>query len=170
MRYFSLAICLGLITGTTEAQDFFTEDVILKWTNAMDYTLELAEAMPAEKYDFKPTEEQLTFQEQLLHMAQNVAWLTSSYLDGEKVDVDRQMKGSSKAEVMVVLRKSLETARATLQTLDTATLDDEISFFAGPMRRRRIIFLLFDHLTHHRGQAVVYARLQGIKPPRYRGW
>lgn len=153
-----------------KAQDLFLEDAILKWDNAMAYTLELAEKMPAEYYSYQPTPEQMTFQEQLLHMAGNVAWLTSSYLNGISVEVDDQMEGATKTEVMAVVQQALEAAKKALQSLEPETLNDEITFFAGPMRRRRIVFLLHDHLTHHRGQAIIYARLKGITPPRYRGW
>lgn len=152
------------------AQDPFLTDAVAKWENMMAYTLELAEAMPSEHYDFRPTEEQMTFQEQVLHMADNVAWLTGSYLFGEKVSVEGTMENASKEEVIATARKAMEAAHAALQNLDASTLDDEVQFFAGPMSRRRIVFLLNDHLAHHRGQIIVYARMQGIKPPPYRGW
>jgi len=152
------------------AQDPFMTDAVAKWENMMAYTLELAEAMPFEEYDFRPTEEQMSFQEQVLHMAGNVAWLTGSYLNGEKVTIDRTMEGASKEEILATARKAMEAAHVALQNLDASTLDDEVDFFAGPMSRRRIVFLLNDHLTHHRGQIIVYARMKGIKPPSYRGW
>lgn len=152
------------------AQDTFLAEATEKWENAMAYTLELAEAMPAEHYGYRPTAEQMTFQEQLLHMAGNVAWLTHDYLGGPKTEIDRTMDGASKEDVLAVLRKALERAQQALQQLPAEQLDDTVDFFAGPMSKRKIILLLHDHLTHHRGQAIVYARLQGITPPRYRGW
>lgn len=152
------------------AQNAFLAEASEKWENAMAYTLELAEAMPAGHYDYRPTEEQMTFQEQLLHMAGNVAWLTHDYLGGLKTEIDRKMTGASKAEVIAVLRTSLQRAQQALQQLPAEQLDETVDFFAGPMSKRKIVLLLHDHLTHHRGQAIVYARLQGITPPRYRGW
>lgn len=152
------------------AQNAFLAEASEKWENAMAYTLELAEAMPAEHYDYRPTEEQMTFQEQLLHMAGNVAWLTHDYLGGPKTEIDRKMTGASKAEVITVLRTALMHAQQALQQLPAEQLNERVDFFAGPMSKRKIVLLLHDHLTHHRGQAIVYARLQGITPPRYRGW
>lgn len=170
MRSLLLTLLIFGASHLTMAQDPFLTDAVAKWENMMAYTLELAEAMPFEHYDFRPTEEQMTFQEQVLHMAGNVAWLTGSYLHGEKVTVERTMENASKEEVIATARKALEAAHSALQNLDASTLDDEVNFFAGPMSRRRIVFLLNDHLTHHRGQIIVYARMQGIKPPSYRGW
>ncbi len=38
------------------------------------------------------------------------------------------------------------------------------------MTERQIINLMNDHLTHHRAQAIVYLRLNGVMPPKYVGW
>ena len=152
------------------AQHSFLAEATEKWENAMAYTLELAEAMPSEHYAYRPTEEQMTFQQQLLHMANNVAWLTHDYLGGPKTEVDREMPDASKEEILAVLTSTLERAQQALVDFPADQLDEQVNFFAGPMSKRKIILLLHDHLTHHRGQAIVYARLKGIKPPRYRGW
>ena len=52
----------------------------------------------------------------------------------------------------------------------SSDLDEEVQFFAGPMSKRQILVLMNDHLTHHRGQMIVYVRLKGVKPPAYKGW
>lgn len=41
---------------------------------------------------------------------------------------------------------------------------------AGRMSKLQFINLLNDHQTHHRGQMMVYLRLNGIQPPEYMGW
>ena len=48
------------------------------------YTLEVAELMPDTAYQFKPTEDQMTFQEQLLHICGNMTWLSTTYLNGKR--------------------------------------------------------------------------------------
>lgn len=169
-RLFLFMLFFFSASYTMHAQDLFLAEATEKWENAMAYTLELAEAMPAEYYSYRPTEEQMSFQEQLLHMAGNVAWLTHDYLGGPKTDVARDMPDASKKEVIAILKTALERAHQALSGFSPGQLDEEVRFFAGPMSKRKVILLLHDHLTHHRGQAIVYARLNGIKPPRYRGW
>lgn len=169
MRYL-LFLILAFSSFATTAQSAFLAEATEKWDNAMAYTLELAEAMPEEHYGYKPTEEQMTFQKQLLHMADNVAWLTHDYLGGEKLEIDIELEGAAKTEVIALLRQAMANAKAALANLPESQLDEEVDFFAGPMSKRKVILLLHDHLTHHRGQLIVYARLKGIKPPRYRGW
>ena len=57
-----------------------------------------------------------------------------------------------------------------IDQLTEKDLDTIVDFFAGPMSKRQILTLLNDHYTHHRGQIIVYLRMNDIKPPRYRGW
>ncbi len=148
----------------------YLSDFQKKWKNAADYTLELAESMPAEAYNFKPTDDTRTFSEQLLHMVGNMTWLSSSYLGGKGFDTDLKADEYTKEEVLAILREGFAYSTATVAELKAADLEEIVDFFAGPMNKRQILNLMTDHLTHHRGQAIVYLRLNGIKPPRYRGW
>ncbi|MGK0251702.1 MAG: putative damage-inducible protein DinB, partial [Gammaproteobacteria bacterium] len=49
-------------------------------------------------------------------------------------------------------------------------LKGTVEFFAGPKSRMQILNLLQDHVTHHRGQLIVYLNLNSIEPPQYSGW
>ncbi len=169
-NYWLCAFLCTLLTYAGIAQDPFLQDLGLKWTGGSTYLLQLAETVPEEHFDFRPTPEQMSLGEQLRHMAGNVSWLTTDYLHGDGLSRASIDAALSKAETMAVLKASLEGAGSAIRQLDPAALDEEVSFFAGPMSRRRILFLLNDHLTHHRGQLVVYLRLLGLKPPPYRGW
>ena len=151
--------------------DNFISDYSVKWENAMAYTMEFAELMPADAYDFKPTEEQRSFAEQLTHICGNILWLSTDYLGGKDITGGEFDKNpTEKAEVITLLEKSFQHAAETISNFDPDHLDDEVQFFAGPMSKRRIMFLMTDHVTHHRGQLVVYLRLKGLEPPAYRGW
>jgi uncharacterized damage-inducible protein DinB len=154
-----------------QEQDPFITDYLSKWQNAMQYTVEFAEAMPAESYDFQPMEDERAFHEQLTHMCANMIWLSTSYLGGEGLaSADTDEPPTSKEEVIKLLRESFEYTAKTIAAFDIEEMDEEIEFFAGPMSKRKVFFLIVDHLTHHRGQLVVYLRLKDIKPPSYRGW
>ncbi|MCB0704161.1 MAG: DinB family protein [Saprospiraceae bacterium] len=153
-------------TGFSQSSNF-REDLLLKWDNTRAYSIEIAQAMPSGEYDYKPTEDVRSFQEQVIHMADNVTWLCSAFLGGTPFERESPV---GKEACLDYLKRALDYAYTTLETLDLSTLDDEVDFFAGPMRRQRILFLLNDHLTHHRGQLIMYLRLKGITPAKYRGW
>ena len=166
-----LLSCWALLMGSTLfAQNPLLKEYEQKWTNAKKSTLELATSMPEEHFNFKPTEEQMTFKSQLLHMVGNMNWLCSSYLGGEKIDADLKNTEYSKAEVLSILEKGFDLSLNAVKNLSTEQLEEKVEFFAGEMSKRQILTLMNDHLTHHRGQAIIYLRLKGVKPPRYVGW
>ena len=161
---------LVLGTNLVHSQSTFLDDYKLKWKNATEYTLEFAKAMPEEYYSFKPAPVEMTYGEQLKHIAGNMVWLSSSYLNGAKTTLDPVNAGNSKKEIIAILEKSFVYASQTIDQLNEKILNQNVSFFAGIMTKRRIMLLMTDHVTHHRGQLVVYLRLKGIEPPAYRGW
>ncbi len=168
-----LVFYLGiLLSCNLKAQDsLFLKESILKWQNASAYTLELAKAMSSENYDFRPVEDEQMFSEQLGHIGENMVWLAGTYLGDRKFEHPLlEKKVGTPVETVELLNASLLFAQHVLENLSPDSLNVVCDFFAGPMTRRQIINLMHDHHTHHRGQLIVYLRLKGIKPPKYRGW
>jgi len=170
MKYLLSLFALTILINTGSSQDPFIEDFKSKWQNARAYTLEFAKAMPADKYDFAPVPEEMTFARQLVHMCGNMIWLSTDFLNGPEFPLDVDHPSEKKEDVIRLLEASFDHAALAIANFSPDQLDDTVEFFAGEMTRRRIFFLMTDHVTHHRGQLVVYLRLNGITPPRYRGW
>jgi len=169
MRFLIAILLFGFCQAAT-AQDAFLEEYLKKWKNGAQYTIELAEAMPADKYDYRPTPEVRSFREQVVHIMNNMVWLSSSYLSKVSFKGDLKHKDLSKEEILMLLRQASKFAENAVRNLDAKDLEVKVDFFAGPMTKRQILMLMNDHMTHHRGQIIVYARINDIKPPRYRGW
>ncbi len=169
---FFLAGIATLAPLQSYSQDsLFLQETLQKWQNATAYTLEVARAMPPERFDFKPADEEKTFGEQLDHIGENMTWLASDYLVGKKFEHPLiEKKERTPEERIELLLASLLFAQDAIANTSPDSLAVVKSFFAGPMSRRQIIALMHDHHTHHRGQLIVYLRLNGIKPPKYRGW
>jgi uncharacterized damage-inducible protein DinB len=163
-----LLICVASAPGT--AQDPFLEDFKLKWKNAKEYTMEFARAMPADKYGYTPTPEEMTFARQLIHMCGNMIWLSTDFLNAPAFPLDMEHPSEKKEDVLRLLEASFDHTAKAIEKFPAKDLETIVDFFAGPMKKRRVFFLLTDHVTHHRGQLVVYLRLNHITPPRYRGW
>jgi uncharacterized damage-inducible protein DinB len=175
MRYsciFLITIILFPILLFAQTTDsVFMQAAIKKLKDAKEYTMKTVSLMPAEKFGFKPTKQEMSFGEQVLHLSANMGWLCSSYLGKESNPVsDTDMKLEKKESIMLVLDKAYDFALTTLEHFDTKNFSDKVDFFAGPMNKLQIINLLNDHQTHHRAQMLVYLRLNGIKPPDYVGW
>lgn len=152
------------------AQSGYLAEFQQKWQNAARYTIEVAEAMPEDRYDFKPTEAEMTFRKQLMHIMSNMTWLSRDYLGSSGFDHDLKREDLTKTEITALLQTAFNFAGKAAASLTTEQLEEKVEFFAGPMTKRQILTLMNDHLTHHRGQLVVYLRLNGVEPPDYRGW
>jgi uncharacterized damage-inducible protein DinB len=126
--------------------------------------------MPEEQYNFKPVPDEMTFGEQLLHIAQNMNWLSSAYLFGSKQNSKSDAKVLSKQSIINTISTAYDSALTVHYRLKPKQLDEVVPFFAGPKSRLQILILMHDHQTHHLGQLIVYLRLKGIKPPEYVGW
>ncbi len=164
---FALAIPFKLPAQTST--DSLVAQLSRKWTNAKVYALKMAELMPEEYYDFKPVPEEMSFKQQLLHIADNMKWLSSSYLFVPKKDKPDTI-AKDKVAVIKILSDAYDMGMKAHQSLTGKQLDEIVPFFAGPMNRRQILILMHDHQAHHLGQLIVYLRLKGIKPPDYVGW
>lgn len=171
-KYF--AILLLVIGGYTNADaqvtDSLQAQLLRKWINAKAYTLSLAELIPEQEYDFKPVPEEMSVREQLMHIAQNIKWLSSSYLSIKVPTEKKDSLPKSKAEILKIVADAYNYGAMAHQQLLTSQLDEMVTFFAGPKSKRQMLVLMHDHQGHHLGQLIVYARLLGIKPPPYIGW
>jgi uncharacterized damage-inducible protein DinB len=166
---FSAFICQA------QNQSPFVKDALSKWKGMKEYTLAVAENMPEEKYSYKPVKEEDTFAFQLIHMANNMYFLSSKFLRNTDSPVDtkaieKKLSTMSKAEIIQYLAKAFDYTAGTFALMNDNTLEEELDYWGGHSTKRKIVFLLNDHQTHHRGQLIVYLRLNGIKPPKYIGW
>ena len=163
-----LPICASM-GYTQDAGDVYQQAAVQKLNNAKAYTLEVADLMPGENYAFQPTIEQMSFAEQLLHLSSNLQRL-SAKLNNSTPPVNIDPKVTDKAQVREVVEQTYDYAIAVMTAFETEQLGDTVDFFAGPKTKLQIANLINDHQTHHRGQLLVYLRLQGVEPPRYIGW
>ena len=152
------------------SQESFMEMYLEKWSNSKDLMLEYAELMPEEQYDFKPTEEEMSFKRLVIHIMQNMLWISTDYLDASPFKNDIRKADPSKEELIAILQNGFSHVEKTLKAVKPHRLREKVDFFAGEKNILQMLELLDDHMTHHRGQLSVYLRLNGIKPPQYKGW
>ena len=140
----------------------------------------LAEAMPADKYNFAPTDGDFkgvrTFGQQMRHIAA-VNYEVAAALLGEKnpVEMGNAENGpdslDNKDSIVKFLKDSFAYSYKALATISAANVMAEVkSPFGGgrPTPRASLATILTWHSFDHYGQAVVYARMNGIVPPASR--
>ena len=72
----SLILCLSFFLSVMNGQISFIQDHITKWTNGLKYTEDVMNTLPDSLWHFKPVKEEMSFREQVLHITQNMYWLS----------------------------------------------------------------------------------------------
>ena len=155
-----------MFSQQTTPKDAFLE----KWKNSKNYLLEMAELMPEEHYNFKPTEREMSFKEQLIHIKGNMDWLSNSYFTETEFKREASEIPKTKVETISMLSEAFENTLNIIKNTSEEDLAITVEFFAGTKSKLQILNLLQDHVTHHRGQLIVYLNLKNIEPPKYVGW
>ncbi|EAY29384.1 DinB family protein [Microscilla marina] len=168
-----LIIVFCIVGVSAHSQSNFAIEFGPVWQRAKTYTIKMAEAMPEKFYQYKPTKDAKTFEEELTHITNNIGFL-QYYVTGVKANFLDGFKktGKSKSETLSMLNKAFDAITQQIEKLQDKEAKHSVKFFAKnvAMTKKGIYYLIRDHLTHHRAQLVVYLRLKGIKPPRYVGW
>jgi uncharacterized damage-inducible protein DinB len=159
-------------TNVIVQQSDFIKDYLERLENSKQYLLLLDEEMPEDKYDFKSTPESMSFEEHLMHIGWAMDWHSQTLLGGRKprdweTDTELKVDLKSKSEMILTIDKTFELTTKLITEFDTLKLNDRINYLGLERTKRQILLLLSDHITHHRGQMIVYLRLNGISPPRY---
>ena len=147
------------------AQTPFQAAVVKHLTTSRDFTLKVAQAMPAEDYGFKLTPPQMSFAGQMIHLSQGLTYFLSQF-SGEKPNPGKP-KSESKDDVIAFVRQSFDNAIATVSKLTPEQIDKTYKSEAGTGTGMDLLLGVLDHTTHHRASAEMYLRAKGITPPEY---
>jgi hypothetical protein len=165
----AMALALPALAQTT------IKDALVKhWKVTGDFTIAVARLMPADSYGFRPVPEELSFGQLMAQIGGanlNACALASGRqrpavpdklaqaLRDEKIDIDRDL-------ALQFLTDSFAFCNDAVASMTPEKLDAT----AGTTRKMtgfEWLWSYFTHTAHHRGQAEVYLRVKGIKPPDY---
>jgi uncharacterized damage-inducible protein DinB len=128
----------------------------------------LAEAIPAEKYNWRPAPDVRSFAEVFLHVS--VANYNLYKLVGTPPSTGLDLKGfekstTDKAKIIAALKDSFAHGKKAITALPDADLDKSMDWFGGKNTQRGILLFIVRHAAEHLGQSIAYARVVGIVPP-----
>lgn len=150
----------------------FIKEYLERLEKSKEYLILVAETMPEDKFEFKATPESMSFAENLMHIGWAMDWHSQSLMGGRKArdwDTDTELKvdNKTKQEMIRKIEETFDKTIAFISNFDINRLEERLDYFGANRTKRQILMLLADHITHHRGQMLVYMRLNGLKPPRY---
>lgn len=128
----------------------------------------LAEAIPADKYTWRPAPDVRSFAEVFLHVC--AANYNLYKLVGTPPPTGIDMKGlekstTDKTKVIATLKDSFAHAKKAITAVPDADLDKSMDWFGGKNTERGILLFIVRHAAEHLGQSIAYARFVGIVPP-----
>jgi len=147
-------------------------DVRADWAIQKELLVNAADAMPDDKFGYKPTSAQRSYGEQIMHVVQANESVVGM-LGGKTPAPAINLKAVTKAEVMTALRQSMDYWEVVLKEFTDQQLNERVttppSTPLGPSASRlRLFYLSMTHSMDIYGQMVVYLRLNGIVPPASR--
>ncbi|MGH7710856.1 MAG: DinB family protein [Gemmatimonadaceae bacterium] len=165
-----LVLALGV---TAEAQvapraPGFRAEFLAELSVAEDHVVRLAEAIPADKYTWRPASGVRSISEVLLHIASShfniprVLGVAPS--EGMKTS-DYERSTTDKTLVVAALKESFAFTRVGVERLTDADAEKSIPWFDGRNTYRGILYFMARHTGEHTGQLIAYARMIGVVPP-----
>ncbi len=174
MRTLAVFALVSLFTSAAQAVDRVS-DMYLKQVDLVEHDLvSLAEAMPAEKYSFRPSGEQFgdvrTFGEQVKHAATMIFMTAAIVLEerspyGPGTNDNGPDSIQGKDQIVDYLKRSIAYARKAMSSLTERNHLDPLTTYFGQQSRIEVAAGVAYHSYNHYGQMVVYARLSGVVPP-----
>src|SRR5215467_3506292 len=125
----------------------------------------VAQAMPPDQYGFRPHPESMDFGQLISH----IATTNYQFCAGLKDSTTPKLPSPSDKDAIVkFLSDSFEYCSNVISSLSEEQLRKTHSSPDGQLPGREVLLAMFIHVAHHRGQAEIYLRDKGIKPPPYR--
>jgi hypothetical protein len=124
------------------------------------------EEMPADKFGYKPTPDQMSFGHLVLHIIQSNNHLCSKAADAPAPKTEELKESDGKEKLVSALKASFDFCSSALAKTDDSKLGDNLEVFPGRPGPRAFAFIaLVSGWADHYGAAAMYLRLNGLLPP-----
>ena len=133
-----------------------------------DKFVQLAQAMPAGKYTWRPAEGVRSVSEVYLHVA--TANYNLPHVFGVAPPPDFKAAGfdkstTDKAKVIDILKDSFAHMRQAVLNMPDADTEKQVDWFGSKNTYRGVMLFIIRHGAEHLGQSIAYARMNGVTPP-----
>ena len=125
----------------------------------------VAQAMPADQFGFRPHPESMDFGQLMSHIATTNYQFCAGLNDAQPPAMPSP---TGKDAVVKFLSDSFEYCSSVIPNLTEEQLNAAHNSPDGHLPSREVLLAMYIHVAHHRGQAEIYLRDKGIRPPSYR--
>src|SRR3984885_8769391 len=129
-------------------------------------TIAAVEAMPAEKFSYKPSADQMTFGHLVAHMIDANYGLCSNAASVPAPKAEEVKDTDPKDKLVTALKASFDFCGDALSKMDDSKLGEMTAGMGGQqLSRARFALGIASNWPDHYAEAAMYLRLNGILPP-----
>ncbi len=154
--------------ATAEAAAAVRGDIVRQIEDAQKKLIALAEAMPAEKFAWRPAEGVRSAGEVFAHVSGANFFLPTLWGGTIPAGVDPrtfEKEGGDKDKTVATLKKSFDNVLQAIQAVPDGDLDKTAKLFSRDGTVREAMLIVATHAHEHLGQSIAYARMNGVTPP-----
>lgn len=152
--------------AAAQTKDPVTAGLRLILQRFQNNTIGAIDAMPADKFSYKPTADQVTFAHLAAHIANSNNLFCSKAADVPAPKVDDAKETDSKDQLVAAVKASFSFCSDALAKMDDSKLGDTVELFPGRQLPRSVAALgIASSMADHYGAAAMYLRLNNILPP-----
>lgn len=142
-----------------------TDNVRQRLSRQSKILVATAEAMPADKYSYKPTEGNMTFGHLMGHITDANNFVCSK-ISGQETPKADLKETDPKDKVVAAMKASMDFCEKAMAGVKDSDLGQEVELFGGRKgpKAAMVVELPVDWADHY-GAAAIYLRLNGILPP-----
>jgi uncharacterized damage-inducible protein DinB len=130
--------------------------------------LSLAEAVPQDKFTWRPSDDARSFAEVFLHVAGERYGILGLMGAAPPPGYDRktfEKSTTDKAKIIEELNKSWDYTQKTIQGMANSDFAKPLPKLGPDANAGDVIYILVADAHEHLGQVIAYARVNGIVPP-----
>ncbi len=170
--FFSAILILGCSIPSSLAQQSVSDNNFMEQFNQhfryASRVLDLAKAMPAEKYSWRPEEGVMSVEEVYTHIARYNYLYPATSLGipaPDNINLDEIESITGKENVISILEASINHLSDTIKDMPESKLSESTELYGRTVNGQAVLMQLITHMSEHVGQSIAYARMNGVIPP-----
>jgi DinB superfamily len=168
MRQASYVLAVAMMSCLAAAQNPVMDSVRQIMQRQQKNLVGAAEEMPADKYSFRPTSQQMTFGTLIMHVAESNTFLCSRIAGAEEPKQEKAKLNPTdpKDKLVSALKSSFDFCSSNLTKVNDSALSAKVKLWGGrEMPKAGAAIGLTDDWADHYSMAAMYLRLNGLLPP-----
>lgn len=142
-------------------------EYLAEFDDAASKLKQLAAAMPADKYGWRPGPGVRSVGEVFMHVAGGEYFIMKMAGTPPPADwpKDPETAVVEKDKVIAWMERAIGDARKAVEQAGPEQMEKSSDFFGRPLSGRGLYLRMLNHMNEHLGQAIAYARVNGVAPP-----